>query len=96
MAMTMKNTVFLDVTPCGSCKSLRFGGRYQLYRQGGVRRLLVSVNVVPSSAILVRLMMEKISFSATLVLTRATRHNIPEYGIFHVVRIVFFFCKKAN
>jgi hypothetical protein len=24
----MKNTVFWDVTPCGSCKSRRFGGTY--------------------------------------------------------------------
>jgi hypothetical protein len=23
----MKNAVFLDVTPCGSCKNRRFGGR---------------------------------------------------------------------
>jgi hypothetical protein len=25
-AVTMKNAVFLDVTPCGSCKNRRFGG----------------------------------------------------------------------
>jgi hypothetical protein len=25
-AVTMKNGVFLDVTPCGSCKTPRFGG----------------------------------------------------------------------
>jgi hypothetical protein len=25
-AVTMKNGVFWDVTPCGSCKNLRFGG----------------------------------------------------------------------
>jgi hypothetical protein len=25
-AVTMKNAVFWDVTPCGSCKNLRFGG----------------------------------------------------------------------
>jgi hypothetical protein len=25
-AVTMKNGVFLDVTPCGSCKNPRFGG----------------------------------------------------------------------
>jgi hypothetical protein len=24
--VTMKNAVFLDVTPCGSCKNRRFGG----------------------------------------------------------------------
>jgi hypothetical protein len=26
MAVTMKNGVFWDVTPCGSCKNRRFGG----------------------------------------------------------------------
>jgi hypothetical protein len=25
-AVTMKNDVFWDVTPCGSCKNRRFGG----------------------------------------------------------------------
>jgi hypothetical protein len=32
--VTMKNTVFWDVTPCGSCKDQRFGGTYGLYYQG--------------------------------------------------------------
>jgi hypothetical protein len=26
MAVTMKNAIFWDVTPCGYCKSRRFGG----------------------------------------------------------------------
>jgi hypothetical protein len=26
MAVTMKNSVFWDVIPCGSCKNQRFGG----------------------------------------------------------------------
>jgi hypothetical protein len=29
-AVTMKNVIFLDVTPCGSCKNRRFGGRHFL------------------------------------------------------------------
>jgi phospholipid N-methyltransferase len=46
-----------------------------------VPRLLVTVNVVPSSPILVTLMMVEISSSETSVLARAARRNIPEDGV---------------
>jgi hypothetical protein len=65
MAVIMKNGVFCDVMSCGSCKNRRFGGTSY-------------ANVVPSSPILITLMIEALCSSETSVLTRAKRRNIPE------------------
>jgi hypothetical protein len=46
-----------------------------------VRRLVVTANIVPSSPILITLMMEALRSSETSVLTRARQRNIPEEGI---------------
>jgi hypothetical protein len=47
--------------------------------------LLVTANVVPGSPILVAVMMVALHSSETLVLTKATWHNIPEDGIHHAL-----------
>jgi hypothetical protein len=80
------------LTLCGTCNHRLYGGTYRLHHQGdknrraSVLRLLVTANVVPSSTILVTLIMEAINTSETSVLTRVARCHIPDYGILHSQR----------
>jgi hypothetical protein len=69
---------FLKYVELGNRKMPSFG---VLSRVALVRT--VTANVVPLSPILVTLMMEVLSFSATSVLTSATRRNFPDDGNLH-------------
>jgi hypothetical protein len=100
-AVTMINAIFWDVTPCGSCKNRHFRGcitsitrvtriskletTFAVVYHHSVFQLLLTTNVVPSSPILVTLMTEAMHSSEMLVLTSATRHDIPDDGILQCI-----------
>jgi uracil phosphoribosyltransferase len=68
--VAMKNAVFWDVTPCGSCNNR-------------CCQLLLAVNVVRSSLILSALIMEAARSSEMSILTRARKSHIQEDDIIH-------------
>jgi hypothetical protein len=52
-----------------------------------MRQLLITANAVPSSPILVTLMMDTLCSSKTSVLARAKWHNFPEDSIIYGVQL---------
>jgi hypothetical protein len=63
-AATVKSADFLGVTLCGSCKNQRFGGRWGSITSH-IALFVVTANVVPSSPILVTLIMKALRSSET-------------------------------
>jgi hypothetical protein len=79
----MKNAIFWDVAPCGSCGLEEHN--VSIIRVTGICELgtVLAASVVPSSPIVVTLMMEAPHSSEASVRAVASRHGIPEDGILH-------------
>jgi hypothetical protein len=76
--ITVKRIIELGTTLAATAK------KHYLYEKGSRPQLLGTANIVPSSLSLFTLMMEKICFSETSILTRATRRHITEEDILYM------------
>jgi hypothetical protein len=81
--VTLVRTNILEELSAPIIRATRIGELGTMLAVTSVHQLLVTVNLVPSSPILVTLMMGALRSSKTSVLIRATWHNIPEDGILH-------------
>jgi hypothetical protein len=83
-AFSIKLTTIGELGTTLAVTSNRRSLRRDILLLHSVRQLLVTANVVPTSPILINMMMQARGFSETSVLTRTTRHyHIPEYSILH-------------
>jgi hypothetical protein len=74
-AVTMKNAVFWNVMPCGSCKNRRFGGTYHLNHQGNKNRRATRRYVPPKRRFYKRQYSFAACFGCLLLLTLLLAHR---------------------
>jgi hypothetical protein len=99
----MKNGVFWDVTPCGSCKNRRFGVTWRLLHQVDKNRWTLNVAVISSRRCVFRLLATDTFLVHRFVspwwwkryvppkrrlFTRTARRNIPKDAILHPWRLI--------
>jgi hypothetical protein len=86
-AVTMKNAVFWDVTPCRSCVNRRFGGKYRLHLQGRKNSRERNRREQVAAA---TLKIEAIRCTETSVHTGSTPRHFLEDGVLQGLCCLFF------